>query len=279
MNKHAQTGRPAPPPDKLGCARDLWWHARHVTIVLLLVSTAGVSGGLGADSNSCDDCHSDPGFFARDKTLFHYYQEWLKSQHKSAGLTCDQCHGGDSTAASKALAHRGMLPHSDPESPVSYRNQPTTCSRCHAEVARYFENSRHYKVLNANGNAGPSCATCHPPMVRTPNYLELVQQACMHCHYADNPDKLPLVVDEFSEILHRRVIAKSYLGWMSFHFESQNWPNRSRQRVAELESLYHDVVRGSHDFDLTDADERSADLLARVKSAFDAAWKARQRDK
>lgn len=279
MNNHAQTDRPAPPPGTWRCARGLRWHARTVAIVLVLVSTAGVPGPLRADPNSCDDCHSDPGFFARDKMLFHYYQEWLKSAHKSAGLTCEQCHGGDPAAASKTLAHKGMLPHSDPESPVSYRNQPTTCSRCHAEVARYFEDSRHYQVLRANGNAGPSCATCHPPMVRTPNYMELVQQACMHCHYVGNPDNLPFVVDVFPEILHRRVIAKSYLGWMSFYYESKNWPDDSRERVADLESLYHDVVRRSHAFDLTDADERSADLLARVKSAFDVVWKARQKAK
>ena len=110
----------------------------RLTLILSLVAIHAISGTVVAASveNSCEACHKDQRFFVENKKLYNYYQDWLGSPHKQAGLSCHECHGGDSTTVIKADAHRDVYPPSDPRSRVHYRNQVATCGdECHVREA------------------------------------------------------------------------------------------------------------------------------------------------
>ena len=77
-------------------------------LVLLGLAPLVLPGEASAD-NSCIDCHKNPAFFAQYPKLHEYYQQWIASPHKEAGVTCDDCHGGDALSAEIEDAHKGVL--------------------------------------------------------------------------------------------------------------------------------------------------------------------------
>ncbi|MBI4403697.1 MAG: hypothetical protein HY537_06035, partial [Deltaproteobacteria bacterium] len=83
-------------------------------------------------SNGCVDCHKDEKFKVQNKLLYDYYKNWENSPHEIANVSCVDCHGGNTKTHDKVEAHLGLLPQSDPKSPVYYKNIPATCGRCHS---------------------------------------------------------------------------------------------------------------------------------------------------
>ena len=118
-----------------------------------------------AADNQCIGCHQDSDFYARYPRLYEYYQDWLDSPHKQVGATCENCHGGNPAAQSMGKAHSGVLPVSDEQSLLHFRQQPDTCGGCHAEKRAQFVQSKHYEALTGE-RAAPTCTTCHPAMNR-----------------------------------------------------------------------------------------------------------------
>ncbi|NIO41139.1 MAG: hypothetical protein GTO41_13765, partial [Burkholderiales bacterium] len=53
-------------------------------VVLATILLSGVASG-----NGCIDCHSNPDFYVQERVLYTYYQDYISSPHKAAGLTCD----------------------------------------------------------------------------------------------------------------------------------------------------------------------------------------------
>ena len=77
------------------------------------------------------------------------------------------------------------------------------------------------------------------------------------------------------EILHRLNISKGYLGWSKVYYESKGWPEDTKQKLANLEERYHDILATGHSFDLERSDEASVELLADLKIIFRKAWRER----
>ena len=96
---------------------------------LLVFATFALSAGARSAENSCIDCHQQPEFYAQYPKLHEYFQQYEVSPHNQAGVTCDDCHGGDAGAESAQRAHVGVLPMSDPKSTVYYQEQPDTCGQ------------------------------------------------------------------------------------------------------------------------------------------------------
>ena len=99
--------------------------------------------------SSCIDCHSRQ----KDKsgqvvTIFQ------TSVHKSSGVGCDGCHGGDSSQADKAKAHSGsFIAKADTAATLEM------CGQCHRQPLEFFRASRH---VAARPNAPRlDCAECH----------------------------------------------------------------------------------------------------------------------
>jgi nitrate/TMAO reductase-like tetraheme cytochrome c subunit len=128
--------------------------------------------------NSCVHCHSRlPGTsFVGTKS-----HSWTGSIHQKHGVTCDNCHGGDPTAADKKKAHASVLGSRNERSPVYYKNIPANCGRCHGAEFFKFAQSLHYKQLESTGR-GPECVTCHGSMVTRVLAPDTIAAVCEQCH-------------------------------------------------------------------------------------------------
>jgi len=245
--------------------------ARVCGAVLLAWVVTFVPASVRADG--CEACHSDPAFCVRDRRLCDYYQDWLTSPHKQAGVTCSQCHDGDPAAQDKDAAHAGRLPVIDPNSTVYFKKQPETCGRCHREVAEQFTGSRHYsKVLS--DELAPTCTTCHRAMNRKPYFRSILRGTCDYCHAPGQGPRRGDVVDDAVEILHRLNVSRVLLGWTALHFSREGWPGDSKRHVEALRQAYHAALARGHSLDLLAVDQASVELLVALQRIFNErrAW-------
>lgn len=253
--------------------RSAWPGALGLGILLLAGLAAGTAG-----ANSCVDCHSSSEFFAKFPLLDAYYKKWVDSTHAQAGVTCNSCHGGRPNEADQAAAHQGVLPVSDPNSRLYFRNQPRTCGRCHADKLEQFRFSKHYRALQTN-RAAPTCTTCHPAMSSRPSYKQIVLNACRHCHAVGNAAGLPDVSNQAERAFHQLNVASGLLGWSTVHFEAQGWPGHSQATIAALRADYDGAVNRVHRFDLDKTEVEATDILGRLQGVFDEARRQAQEAK
>ena len=228
-------------------------------------------------SNSCEACHKSSSFFVQNKRIYTYYQHWLLSPHKAAGVTCNQCHGGNPEAETKEAAHQGVRGQSDPESWIFFKTQPETCGACHEGAAKHFTKSKHYRALMDDESA-PTCSTCHRAMNLKPYYREIVHETCKTCHDAKGLKQLPHVAEKALEILDRLNITKGYLGWSAVYYKEKNWPGDTQQKLSEFWESYRRILADGHSFNLFRSDEASIELLTRLKVLFRKAWILKQED-
>jgi len=240
--------------------------------ILLLAGLAAEPAG----ANSCVDCHSSGEFFAKFPMLDAYYKKWVDSTHAQAGVTCNSCHGGRPGETTQAAAHEGVLPVSDPNSRLYFRNQPRTCGRCHSDKLEQFRFSKHYRALQGD-RAAPTCTTCHPAMSSRPSYRLILLNACRNCHAEGNKAGLPAIGDRAEHALHQLNVASGFLGWTTIHFESLGWPGDSREVVGRLSDDYEGAVNRVHRFDLDKTDAEATDILERLQAIFSEAKKATEK--
>ena len=241
--------------------------------ICLLLST----GALAAE-NQCIDCHQNAAFYVEYPKLYEYFQEWQVSPHQLAGVTCDDCHGGDANAETSDDAHVGVLAMNDAQSTLHYQNQPQTCGQCHSENRAQFTQSKHYEALMGQ-RAAPTCTSCHPAMSRRPEYRVIVLNACRNCHGPGNSENLPVITDQAENVFHQLNIAGGFLGWTQIHFESQGWPDDSRERVRDLDMRYRATLNQVHQFDLEQTDDATNTMLRELREIFDAARQAHEQQR
>src|SRR6266571_3995736 len=157
----------------------------QLTLILTL-STLAASQKKG----SCIECHSkldDPRLSAPAK-LFD------NDIHKSRGLSCNDCHGGDPNADTKEGAK-------DPRK--GYLGKPKTldipayCGKCHSDAnlmkrfnpslrvdqEREYNTSVHAKALYEKQDpSAPTCNDCHGNHGATPPGIASVANVCGQCH-------------------------------------------------------------------------------------------------
>ncbi len=241
-------------------------------LVLLPLSLL-FSISAGANENSCISCHQQSDFFAQYPKLHEYYQQYLVSPHKQAGVTCDDCHGGNASASSAENAHVGVLPMNELNSTVHYQKQPDTCGQCHRDKRRQFVQSKHYAAL-MDQRAAPTCTTCHPAMSRRPELRNIVLNACRNCHGEGNSENLPLIADQAERVFSQLNIAGGLLGWTRIHYESHEWPGDSKERVLDLDRRYQTIVNKVHQFDLQQTEDSTTEILVELRETLDAAQRA-----
>src|SRR5659263_490776 len=126
------------------------------------------------------ECHAT----TIDKIAKSNYEQWTNSKHALFNITCDNCHGGNTSSDVKEIAHTGVSRSSESNSSVFYRNVPDTCGKCHEDELKQFKDSKHYQRLKALKQA-PSCDTCHlPHEFKVLNASEF-QDLCSSCHNID----------------------------------------------------------------------------------------------
>ncbi len=237
---------------------------------VLICSSLGFSLSAQSGENGCISCHQQPDFFAQYPKLYEYYQRYLASPHKQAGVTCDHCHGGNASVDSAKKAHVGVLPMSDRNSTVHYQEQPDTCGQCHQDKRDQFIQSKHYAAL-MDQRAAPTCTTCHPAMSSRPELRSIVLNACRNCHGEGNSENLPLIANQAESVFSQLNIAGGLLGWTRIHYESHDWPNDSKQHVRDLEKRHGEIITRVHQFDLRQTETATIGLLTDLRNIFDEA--------
>jgi len=130
------------------------------------------SGALAADT-VCIECHGgQPG------ALGAPVAEWRTSIHAQNGVSCHDCHGGDSTDFAMAMnPERGFL--GAPE----YGEVPGFCGRCHVGVSESYMAGAHGQAIESGG---AQCVVCHGNHAIQKASLDLInEEACSQCHAYD----------------------------------------------------------------------------------------------
>jgi hypothetical protein len=223
-------------------------------IASVVIFMPAVSG-----ADSCVNCHRDDKFRVQNRILYDYYQSWKNSVHDLQGISCTECHGGDSSVESADRAHRDgftSLTQSDAE---SYKKLPAVCGKCHESVLKNFIQSKHYAALSQKGT-GPHCATCHGSMNADVYYTSVISRTCQECHNEYTMNK-PSVAGAADKILHRINVSRAYRNWLN-----TNYADREKEGVQEVNDLYRYVVDAWHTFDFAQLDEKSLALLNTSKA-------------
>jgi nitrate/TMAO reductase-like tetraheme cytochrome c subunit len=229
-----------------------------------LVMAVCLVSGRAADVDQCVQCHQDPAFRVQNKKLFDYFLQWKGSVHDEAGVSCNDCHGGDPSAPEKGRAHEGVLRPTDEKSRVFYQNIPKTCGECHAEVYGNFIQSRHYQVL-MDKEGGPNCVTCHGSLNSEIFLSTPVVKTCSQCHNAETGNH-PEIVELAERILHRMNVAGMYRKRTTLHYDAVDQP----EVMKPTEKLYVEIARSWHQFDFEETDRDSEALLLELRSLYNA---------
>jgi hypothetical protein len=228
--------------------------------VALLVAV-GAPARAEEASDSCIDCHRDPGFLVTNKKLYDYFQEWEVSVHRQEGVTCDECHGGRPDRAGKEAAHAEGVGASDPLSGVHYTNVADTCGTCHEAILEGFETSEHFAhIEKKDDKQGPTCVTCHGSINVEVLNVNSVEAACARCHDEAN-DNHPEMPARARDVLNRFLSIHRFYRYIAIHArpeEAQTFFEAFDRRLDALSVTWHT-------FDIERAEAETAGALAVLK--------------
>lgn len=214
--------------------------------------------------NACVDCHSSPNFLVQNKKLYDYYKAWQLSVHKQENVTCVDCHGGNPQASDKESAHGGnLMSASNPASPISYQNVPTTCARCHAEEYRNFQQSEHYKHLKSGPDEkqGPTCVTCHGSVNISVLNVGTVREACERCHNAQTGN-YPEIPAQAEEVLSKFLSIHRYYRSIAVQGDSR----KIQALFKVIDPRVKEVNASWHAFDLDKIGKETQELIDFLKA-------------
>jgi len=118
---------------------------------------------------SCEGCHAEA------------VKTFNASAHATAiragrfAATCTDCHG-----------KHDIIQSTDNASPVSRKNLPGTCGKCHDDVVKDVAESAHGKAMARGIKEAPSCMECHSDhqfeALKGASTLKIAEQVCSRCH-------------------------------------------------------------------------------------------------
>lgn len=187
---------------------------------------------------SCVACHGNPDLW--DAKALRVVEGFREDVHAEAGLSCQDCHGGN---PDPSLADDGAAAMDKAYKPNPFRGAterravPAACGRCHSDPAymkrfnpsqridqeKEYWTSRHGRAL-LHGDAGvATCVDCHgvhgilgPGNPRSPVYPTKVAETCRVCHEDTKrmagrllPDGRRLPVDQYAhwrQSVHARAL-------------------------------------------------------------------------
>jgi hypothetical protein len=172
--------------------------------VALVFGMAAPSLVYAQQQSSCVQCHGDPQMLGADGARI--VTSYADDIHTNAGLSCQDCHGGNPDP-SLALDPAGAMDpgfRSNPFRGAPKRGQiPDFCGRCHSDanyMKRYrpelrvdqeqeYWTSRHGRALKAGDENVATCIDCHGVHGiravddgQSPVFPKNVAQTCAKCH-------------------------------------------------------------------------------------------------
>ena len=116
-----------------------------LVVIFLLIAVFAFA----EEKNTCMNCHTALG--SPEAITFR------NDIHFQNGLSCADCHGGDSSAEDMEVSMnpaKGFI--GKPKSP----DIPVICGTCHGDMQKDFETGVHGTALK-NNSKGPQCVSCH----------------------------------------------------------------------------------------------------------------------
>lgn len=238
-------------------------------LVLLMVFITGFAVSYTNAEDTCVECHKNIKLRSQNKILSDYYNNWKDSTHEIADVKCKDCHGGDPTEIDKEKAHKDDFSSLTTVDRTSFKKVPERCGKCHEAVLKNFMKSEHYKALIEKGN-GPHCSTCHGSVNVGVYYTSVISRSCKGCHneYTNNR---PEIVGEADKILHRINVSHALKRWVLIEYHEEY-----SAEVEEILTLYRDVAESWHTFDFSELDQKSLDLLNKIKSLINRGLEAKK---
>ena len=220
---------------------------------------AEVWGQTSVCPSGCVRCHAHTG---KGGVVYPEYIRWAASAHAAKNVGCEACHGGDANTDDKEKAHAGMLSPSSLDSPVSPKQVPQTCGRCHETEYQHYIQSKHYRKLQEN-EEGANCVTCHGSTAVSVPTAATVANTCKICH---NPEKgiNPSVPDRAFHTLIRLTEARGQLDL------AQAAVLMARDRKQETADLERTLARCRENLDLAVRQWHTFDLGSVEKTTTDA---------
>jgi len=139
----------------------------------------------------CGKCHREGAPVARTYNIpeHNILENYSQSIHGEGlfkkGLivtaTCNDCHG-----------NHLVLPHTSPNSSISFRNIANTCMQCHTEIEEVHQKIIKKELWEKEPGAIPACTDCHPPhKVDVQNIVNTMSdRACLKCHEKEDVHKM-----------------------------------------------------------------------------------------
>ncbi len=155
------------------------------SLLFLLAMAAFAPGAWGQDP--CADCHAAQEL---DEAEEVHLRQWRNSAHAAAGVSCADCHGGNSSTFVQLRAHKGVLNSGHPKSPAHRWNLQGTCGRCHETEYLALQESAHFALFESRVGAAPTCRTCHGSVAGQSLGEGGLEARCNRCHgpEADHPE-------------------------------------------------------------------------------------------
>ena len=140
----------------------------------------------------CTKCHADAAYMKHfnPRPYIFSVEEFQTSVHAQLAArgdtkvaTCTSCHG-----------LHGILPHTDPASPVYKTNIPLTCAKCHNaeymaghniptdQFERYSQSVHGRALLEKGDVSAPACNDCHGNHGAAPPGVSDITMVCGTCH-------------------------------------------------------------------------------------------------
>jgi cytochrome b subunit of formate dehydrogenase len=136
-------------------------------------------------AQTCARCHAGAEADRYRIPVVRPVEAYSKSVHARAvaagrrAAVCADCHG----------AH-GIVPASDPASPLARANVAATCGACHTEIGTLYRASVHGEALGAGVRDAPTCTDCHGEHTILPHTdpaspvfaTNVAGETCGRCH-------------------------------------------------------------------------------------------------
>jgi hypothetical protein len=212
--------------------------------------------------SNCVRCHLTAG---RELTV--PVRDFARSVHDRAGLSCNDCHGGDTT--SDATAHEG---HGFIGTKLSAHM--ARCSECHPRQAESFHKGKHFWDLTKSINRKyPVCIDCHGnhDVGKPPTEFSLMN-VCTDCHkqFAKDQPQATLVVAQNDKLwaVLRQIVARDKKS-------PEPVPEKFQRELAGVRSNTARLIHGAHSIAVDEA-QKLNDRSRKLAENLDA-WLKEQK--
>lgn len=197
------------------------------TLLLAVAVLVYGSPGHAEEINTCISCHVKE----KEEDLSAPVEEWRKSTHAKAEVSCDACHGGDPLEPDEELS---MSEDAGFVGAPGWYDVPTLCGACHEEMLDGYSESVMAAQID-DGKRVAVCTTCHMTHGHAITHIEpsevLTAENCGKCH---DPQRAFNLLGVLESAGHKLETAHALVEGLHGRIET----GRLDRELAEINSRY-----------------------------------------